>query len=144
MYNIVWYEHQFDHELREIFASALHIKIAVYIHYQIRVSNGHLSWIPLIYISNINALLITSNWLQISFIENSSDDRHESWSQSVSKNLLKLQASALPTQLPARADKPSCTGMHVMFHTKYNYFVNNASKISIPRFCFFPFFFIVS
>lgn len=58
----------------------------------------------------------------------------------MSKNLLKLQASALPTQLPARADKPSCTGMHVMFHTKYNYFVNNASKISIPRFCFFPFF----
>ncbi|GMN38846.1 hypothetical protein TIFTF001_008077 [Ficus carica] len=41
--------------------------------------------------------------------ETSSDDRHESWSQSVSKNLLKLQASALPTQLPARADKPSCT-----------------------------------
>ncbi|XP_075658531.1 phosphoenolpyruvate carboxylase 4 [Castanea sativa] len=44
--------------------------------------------------------------------ETSSDDRHESWNQSLSRSQMKLhsqQAPALPTQLPPRADLPSCT-----------------------------------
>ncbi|XP_062163584.1 phosphoenolpyruvate carboxylase 4 [Alnus glutinosa] len=44
--------------------------------------------------------------------ETSSDVRHESWNQSLSRSQMKLhgqQAPSLPTQLPARADLPSCT-----------------------------------
>ncbi|GAY63941.1 hypothetical protein CUMW_229670 [Citrus unshiu] len=44
--------------------------------------------------------------------ETSSGDRHESWNQALSRNQLKhhgQQAPSLPTQLPARADLPSCT-----------------------------------
>ncbi|KAG6757821.1 hypothetical protein POTOM_038147 [Populus tomentosa] len=44
--------------------------------------------------------------------ETSPEDRHESWNQPTSRNQTKLhgqQAPPLPTQLPARADLPSCT-----------------------------------
>ncbi|XP_059445640.1 phosphoenolpyruvate carboxylase 4 isoform X2 [Corylus avellana] len=44
--------------------------------------------------------------------ETSSDVRHESWNQSLSRSQMKLhgqQAPSLPTQLPAGADLPSCT-----------------------------------
>ncbi|GAV73296.1 PEPcase domain-containing protein [Cephalotus follicularis] len=44
--------------------------------------------------------------------ETSSEDRHESWNQSSIRSQSKLnnqQAPPLPTQLPARADLPSCT-----------------------------------
>ncbi|GMH01843.1 hypothetical protein Nepgr_003682 [Nepenthes gracilis] len=44
--------------------------------------------------------------------ETSSEDRHNSWNQSVQRNQLKhhgQQAPAFPMQLPARADLPSCT-----------------------------------
>ncbi|XP_043715710.1 phosphoenolpyruvate carboxylase 4 isoform X1 [Telopea speciosissima] len=45
--------------------------------------------------------------------EKASEDRHESWNQSLSrsqsKKLYNQQASALPTQLPVGADLPSCT-----------------------------------
>lgn len=44
--------------------------------------------------------------------ETSSGDRHESWNQALSRSQLKhhgQQAPSLPTQLPARADLPSCT-----------------------------------
>ncbi|KAE8023030.1 hypothetical protein FH972_008782 [Carpinus fangiana] len=44
--------------------------------------------------------------------ETSSDVRHESWNQSLSRSQMKLhgqQAPSLPTQLPAKADLPSCT-----------------------------------
>ncbi|KAF4356843.1 hypothetical protein F8388_019502 [Cannabis sativa] len=41
--------------------------------------------------------------------ETSSEDRHESWNQSSTKSQLKIQASSLPSQLPHRADQPSCT-----------------------------------
>ncbi|XP_015895770.3 phosphoenolpyruvate carboxylase 4 [Ziziphus jujuba] len=39
--------------------------------------------------------------------ENSCEDRHESWNQSLSRSHSKQPASALPRQLPARADQPS-------------------------------------
>ncbi|KAJ7954033.1 Phosphoenolpyruvate carboxylase [Quillaja saponaria] len=42
-----------------------------------------------------------------------SEDCHESWNQSLSRNQFKhhgQQAPSLPTQLPARADLPSCAG----------------------------------
>ncbi|XP_057962603.1 phosphoenolpyruvate carboxylase 4 [Malania oleifera] len=44
--------------------------------------------------------------------ETSSEDRHENWSQPLNRSQLKLHsqlAPALPTQLPAGADLPSCT-----------------------------------
>ncbi|KAJ8774671.1 hypothetical protein K2173_017117 [Erythroxylum novogranatense] len=44
--------------------------------------------------------------------DNSSDDRHESWTQPVSRNQIKFHGqpvSSLPTQLPARADLPACS-----------------------------------
>ncbi|KAJ0095925.1 hypothetical protein Patl1_16534 [Pistacia atlantica] len=44
--------------------------------------------------------------------ETSSEDRHEGWNQAFSRIQLKhhsQQAPSLPTQLPARADLPSCT-----------------------------------
>lgn len=44
--------------------------------------------------------------------ETSSEDRHESWNQPYGRSQLKLhsqQAPPFPTQLPARADLPSCT-----------------------------------
>ncbi|PRQ31444.1 putative phosphoenolpyruvate carboxylase [Rosa chinensis] len=44
--------------------------------------------------------------------ESASDD-HQSWDhQCYNRNQVKQQAVALPTQLPARADQPCCTGEH--------------------------------
>lgn len=40
-------------------------------------------------------------------------DVHQSWNHHCfNRNQVKQQAAALPTQLPARADQPSCTGEH--------------------------------
>jgi len=46
------------------------------------------------------------------YAETSPEDRHESWNQPTSRNQTKLHQHAppLPTQLPARADLPACTG----------------------------------
>ncbi|XP_068327828.1 phosphoenolpyruvate carboxylase 4-like isoform X1 [Pyrus communis] len=41
--------------------------------------------------------------------ETSSKDRHENWHQWLGRHQSKQQGAALPSQLPARADQPSCT-----------------------------------
>ncbi|KAM1741112.1 hypothetical protein ACFX12_011278 [Malus domestica] len=41
--------------------------------------------------------------------ETSSEDRHENWHQYFGRHQSKQQGAALPSQLPARADQPSCT-----------------------------------
>ncbi|KAM1378718.1 hypothetical protein ACFX2I_020705 [Malus domestica] len=41
--------------------------------------------------------------------ETSSEDRHENWHQWLGRHQSKQQGAALPSQLPARADQPSCT-----------------------------------
>ncbi|PRQ31469.1 putative phosphoenolpyruvate carboxylase [Rosa chinensis] len=44
--------------------------------------------------------------------ESASED-HQSWDhQCYNRNQVKQQAATLPTQLPARANQPSCTGEH--------------------------------
>ncbi|PRQ31435.1 putative phosphoenolpyruvate carboxylase [Rosa chinensis] len=51
--------------------------------------------------------------LPISLTESAYED-HQSWDhQCYNRNLVKQQAAALPTQLPARADQPSCTECNV-------------------------------
>ncbi|CAN6549374.1 unnamed protein product [Malus baccata var. baccata] len=41
--------------------------------------------------------------------ETSSEDRHENWHQWLGRHQSKQHGAALPSQLPARADQPSCT-----------------------------------
>ncbi|XP_024196602.1 phosphoenolpyruvate carboxylase 4 isoform X1 [Rosa chinensis] len=57
--------------------------------------------------------------------ESASEDRHSWDHQCYSRNQVKQQAAALPTQLPARADQPSCTECNVG-HSHY-------PRIEIPR-----------
>ncbi|KAF8407879.1 hypothetical protein HHK36_007017 [Tetracentron sinense] len=61
----------------------------------------------------LDAVMVLSIALAVKpLLETPSEDQHESWSQPLNRNQLKhsnQRAPALPTQLPAGADLPSCT-----------------------------------